>query len=98
MRLNHLDDYHDIRRGAPTGHTFASRALYHVHKGNRAEPMTFIFALGRHVIDIRDAAHLFAPDMLEHLGAWTGGVAPIVRTEILRKAAPSLRFPRKPKG
>lgn len=91
MRLNHLSEFRDVKRGkrylAPF--TVAGRKLYRVEKNGT--PMTFIFALGNHVIDIRDAAHLFADDLLPYMRA--PDVAQIVVMTVLDKAEKELRFP-----
>lgn len=98
-RLKHLSNYSDVVRGAPYTLTpnkvqpvYAGRKMYRVNKNGA--PMHYVFALGNHVIDIRDLAHLYCPEMLMHCGYFD--VNDLVIRTILEKAEPHLLFPRKP--
>lgn len=94
MQLEHIGRCCDVRRGDKVGLTIRGRQVYRVLKWDRL--LTYVFCVGRHVIDIRDAAHLHSPAMLEHLGPYTGDIARVVYVAILTASAPHLRFRRAP--
>ena len=101
-RLNHLSTFRDCRRGDTVKQDktrrirCAGRHLYYVHKSGRREPMRFVFALGSYILDIRDLAHVYAPELLPHMNDYTGEISPIVLRAVLAAAEQHLRFPRKP--
>lgn len=97
-RLNHISTYRDVKRGkAVYINSYqrvwaASRILYRVEKNGRE--MSYIFALGKHVFDIRDLANVYAPEYVGRVNAFFDMRLSDVR-EVLEKAAPHLVFPRK---
>ena len=100
MRLNHIKTFPDVARGkqfAPRtlGEpvvTFKGRKLYHVNKG--ARPMTFIYALGNHVFDIRDVANVHAPDSVAKVSD-PESMSELAVRAVLFVAEPYLQFPRR---
>lgn len=92
MRLIHLTNCCDVKRGVWIVGTrnVRGKAVYRLNK--HGAPMTFVFCLGRHVADIRDAAHLYAEEFLPHLQRLTGPISPLVINAVLEKAAPFLIF------
>ncbi len=99
-RLKHLNNYRDIARDAAfvpyPSETWrrlriAGRYVYRVRK-NDSGRMSYIFAIGNHVADVRDLAHLYCPEMLKHMGYFD--LSEYVIRYVFEKAEPHLKFPR----
>lgn len=99
-RLKHLKAFRDITRDAafvpyPSEAwrrlRIAGRYVYRVRKynGNR---MSYVFAIGNHVADLRDLAHLYCPEMLQHMGYFD--LSEHVIRYVFEKSEPHLKFPR----